>query len=342
VSVMFPKLEGLDSLARRDGVDIRPTLVRVLTDLYTQKPAHSSEEERHYTELVLRLIDSVDEPTRATVARKLAHYPGAPPAIVRRLARDTLTVAGPILRDSAALSTSDLEAIVRDCGWDHAAIVAARRDAPKIAARVDAAPTPERAREGSGDITMANLFFSADPEARRTLLLSLGDADTEAVQSVQPVETIRALEAAALGRDRTSFVRLLEGALSLLPTQADQIVRDQSGEPLLVACKALAMPPVVLQRILMFIDPAIGESVHKVFNLAAFYERMSMDAAHKIIESMRGHEPVAAKKRAPQHRPMYYDDEAVRGRRGVAARRAGKTETQAPARSEPGKTQRTM
>ena len=46
---MFPKLEGLDSLARRDGVDIRPTLVRVLTDLYVQKPTHTSEEERHYT-----------------------------------------------------------------------------------------------------------------------------------------------------------------------------------------------------------------------------------------------------------------------------------------------------
>ena len=43
VSAVFPKLEGLDSLARRDGVDIRPTLLRVLTDLYVQKPAHTSE-----------------------------------------------------------------------------------------------------------------------------------------------------------------------------------------------------------------------------------------------------------------------------------------------------------
>jgi len=34
--------------------------VRVLTDLYVQKPTHTSEEERQYTELVLRLIDSVD------------------------------------------------------------------------------------------------------------------------------------------------------------------------------------------------------------------------------------------------------------------------------------------
>ena len=37
MSAIFPKLEGLDSLARRDGVDIQPTLLRVLTDLYVQK-----------------------------------------------------------------------------------------------------------------------------------------------------------------------------------------------------------------------------------------------------------------------------------------------------------------
>ena len=118
-------------------------------------------------------------------------------------------------------------------------------------------------------------------------------------------------------------------------------MHDQSGEPLLVAAKALAMPPVVLQRVLMFIDPAIGESVARVFDLAAFYERMSADAAHKIIDSVRGREPVRARK-PPQHRPMYYDDEASRVAPRQRHRRVGASETQAPARAEPGKTQRTM
>ena len=185
---------------------------------------------------------------------------------------------------------------------------------------------------------MAELFFSADPAARRTLLLSLGT--DEEPQSVQPVETIRALEAAALSRDRDGFIRLIEGALSLTAPQAARIVCDPSGEPLLVACKALAMPPVALQRVLMFIDPAIGESVARVFDLAGLYERMSADAAHKIVESLRGREPVRT--RRPAHRPMYYDDETIHSRRGSHARRIGVGEVQAPARSEPGKTQRTM
>src|SRR3954452_13497328 len=124
---MCPRLEGLDSLARRDGVDIRPTLMRVLTDLYVQKSSHSSEEERHYTELAMRLIDSVDLATRVTIAKKLGAYGAAPPAVVRRLARDVIAVAEPILRHSRALTAADLDAIVRDFGPSHAAIIAERR-----------------------------------------------------------------------------------------------------------------------------------------------------------------------------------------------------------------------
>ncbi len=346
MSAIFPKLEGLDSLARRDGVDIRPTLVRVLTDLYVQKSAHTAEEERHYTELVLRLIDSVDLATRVAVARKIATYAGAPPAVARRLARDCVEVAEPILRQSGALGSADLAAIVRDFGAGHAAAIASRERAAAEPRPVVAEPRKPRAERSatareSAEIGIAELFFAADPSARRTLLLSLGDADSETPPSVQPLETIRALEAAALGRDRIAFTRLIESALSLTASQAERFVHDESGEPLLVAAKALAMPPVVLQRVLMFIDPAIGESVAKVFDLAAFYERMSADAAHKVIDSVRGREPARARGK-PQHRPMYYDDEQGRSRRAGATRRIGASETQAPARTEPGKTQRTM
>src|ERR1051326_3250932 len=106
-SFAYPNLEGLDRLALRSGVDIRPTLVRVLTDLHLQKTAHAPEEERHYTELVLRLIDRVDVATRKIVAAKLAHYPAAPLAVVRRLARDVLEVAEPILEHSRQLKGSE-------------------------------------------------------------------------------------------------------------------------------------------------------------------------------------------------------------------------------------------
>src|SRR5262249_45558071 len=206
----------------------------------------------------------------------------------------------------------------------------ARRRRPQPAAK----RPPARPAAGDGELGIAELFFSADPAARRALLFTLGDAETEPPQSVQPVETNRALEAAALARDRAGFVRLIEGALSLSHEQAQRLVGDPSGERLLIAAKALAMPSVMLQRILMFIDPAIGESVQRVFDLAGLYERISLDAAHKIIDSIRGREPVRARKGA--HRPVYYDDEAVRGRRGTARRLGSAAETAAPARAQRG------
>ena len=57
-SSAYPPLDSLVDLACRDGVDIRPTLLRVLTDLYVQKPAHSADEEAQYIELALGLIDA--------------------------------------------------------------------------------------------------------------------------------------------------------------------------------------------------------------------------------------------------------------------------------------------
>src|SRR5690349_24119629 len=82
-------VDSLVDLACRDGVDVRPTLARVLTDLYVQRPAHSSEEEAQYVELVLGLIDSVDARTRAAVAAKLRQYPKAPLAVLDKLDRMT-------------------------------------------------------------------------------------------------------------------------------------------------------------------------------------------------------------------------------------------------------------
>jgi uncharacterized protein (DUF2336 family) len=349
---LFPKLEGLDNLARRDGVDTRPTLVRVLTDLYIQKPAHASEEERHYTELVLRLIDTVDLATRVAVAKKIALYPGAPPAVARRLARDVIEVAEPVLRHCAVLTAADFDAIERDFGASHASVIASRNApaiAPVVLPTVAAAATAiadiavesdddDRAH-GSANFELAGLFFAADPSARRMLLMSVGNAEGEAPAAPmvspreQPSETIRALESAALSRNRAKFTSLLEQALRLTREKAERIVNDASGEPLLVAAKAVGMPSIVLQRVLMFIDPAIGESVQRVFELAALYERIHAQAALRIIASLRGDDIV--RPRRPAHRPVYYDDEAAGSRRGGFARRtADSAKPQAPAQTE--------
>ena len=83
-------LEGLTNIniGSRGGADMRSALLRVLTDLYVQKLTHTPDEERHYTELALRLIESVDAPTRAAVAAQLIKHLSPPREVIQRLARD--------------------------------------------------------------------------------------------------------------------------------------------------------------------------------------------------------------------------------------------------------------
>src|SRR3954462_11041187 len=82
---MFPGFDGLLTLSRREGVDIRPTLLRVLTDLYVQTNSHTNDEERQFVELTSRLIGRVEDATRAAVPAGLSIYPHTPPAIMHKL-----------------------------------------------------------------------------------------------------------------------------------------------------------------------------------------------------------------------------------------------------------------
>ena len=84
---------GLDRLARfvmPGDPDMRPTLLRVLTELYVQKPTHTADEERHYTELALRLLDAADISTRAAVATGNALGAAPPRRMLSALAAVTI------------------------------------------------------------------------------------------------------------------------------------------------------------------------------------------------------------------------------------------------------------
>src|SRR5262249_9543245 len=107
--------EGLLNLDRQ-GVDIRPTLLRVITDQYLQTAVHTPDEDRQFIELALRLLDETDISTRAAVARRLAHRASAPRPIIQQLAYDVLEVAEPILLHSPCLSPTDLIAIAAERG----------------------------------------------------------------------------------------------------------------------------------------------------------------------------------------------------------------------------------
>jgi uncharacterized protein (DUF2336 family) len=349
-SPAIPSLEGLETLSRRKGVDIRPTLVRVLTDLYVQKPLHSLQEEQHYTELVLRLIEAVDIPTRAIVARKLAQYPTAPIKVVHRLARDVPEVAEPLLRHSPRLTGKELLAIIAECGPRYAKIIAGRgtldgREAGSRGSRRQPDATLEvgfvgRERSaglaptsgGSGEdaaagrqseVGLGETFLAANRAERRRMLTDVEvGGQYGANRSWPPSDTtIRRLEAAALARNADLFVRELERGLGIAKELARRLVMDRSGEPLLAALKALGMPSDVLVRVLLFLDPAIGQSVDLVFDFSRLYDRIDPAAAVRLLASLGAVGP--RRRRGPMYQPVNWAEETDRVRRAStdAARR---------------------
>ena len=274
-----PPIDGLLDLACRDGVDIRPTLLRVLTDLYVQKPVHTASEETQYVELATGLIDMVDDATRAVVSATLQAYRGAPKAVLGKL------------------------------GVAAAAIAAPRPAAP-----------PKRD-------DLVDLFFSAPSDERRLILRNLV-ADGAAPRAAA-ADVLERLEAAALQRNRTQFARLLAAALGVAPALADRIVADAAGEPLVVAAKALGMSAAALQRVLLFLDPAIGQSVQRVYDLAQLFDDITPQSASQMTTIWRGQ--LARKGRA--YEPMHYDDERRSARSSASpGRHARPTRATPPAR----------
>jgi hypothetical protein len=298
----FASLEGLLDHGQRDGFDIRPTLLRVLTDLYLQKPTHPPHDERYYTELALRLINSTDVPARAAVAERLASYPAAPHAVILRLARDVIDVAGPILRHSQCLTAADLELITAECGLAHAAIIATRlrRQQPPAGNPQIEIQTNDRA--GPQAAELSELFFAAGCAERQHILLNLEYAAPASPQvaSAQANEIVGRLETAALSHNVDAFTREVEFAFGISSRLARRIVGDELGEPIVVVAKALRAPRAVLERILLFVNPRIGQSVQRVYELATRYDEISAQAALRLVAIWQAADPSGQDATRPQ------------------------------------------
>jgi hypothetical protein len=278
---------GLDHLARfavPGDPDMRPTLLRVLTELYVQKPTHTADEERHYTELALRLLDAADISTRAAVARCLAQYRSPPRRVVERLAGDIPDLNGR-----------------RQLLWPSGSTMLngeITREAP-IAVHVAT--------------TLNELFFAANPDERRLILLNL---DVIAPFSVGRVTLSREdslsgrLEAAVLSRNREAFAQQLAQALHISRSQARRVADDDLGEPIVTAARALNMRRGALYRILLFVN--LGRSVARVQALTELHHELPAQAAEHMVAIWQSLPKVD--RPAERHQPMLWNDDSTRPR----------------------------
>jgi hypothetical protein len=265
---------------------MRPRLLRVLTDLYLQRPIHPPEDERCYTELALRLIEATDASQRAALAARLARYSSAPRLVIERLAREAIEIARPILEHSPCLTPDDLTAIARDCGGAHAEIVARRiADWPAAAPRTQAriAASVQAAYE------LSEVFYAAGAAERRLILINLDYAlltPSPLLATIRRTDLWR-LESAALRHDTETVARELERTLGISRAQAHRALNDELGEPIVVAGKAMNLPGEVMHRMLLFATPRVGRSIDRVHELVELYAEIGVDAARRLIAIWR-------------------------------------------------------
>jgi hypothetical protein len=301
---LFPGFDGLMTLSRREGVDIRPTLLRVLTDLYVQARAHSEEEARQFVELTSRLIDQVDDATRAAVRARLAIYPATPVEVLKKLG---LKPSNPDLRVpvAAEIPTSP----------------------PQPASPIKA-PTAVELRMASNlsmqpkdAAEISDMFFGASASERALILHNLPETPLRAsarIPGARAARAIETLEMAAFAADIENFTLELGEALILPSRVAAQVVGDPGGEPLACAVRALDMPSAVFQRVLMFLNPEFGSSFKNVYRLSRLYDRLSERTALIMLAAWRG--STMAVTRA-KYQPSLYDDERHRARSAAAQTR---------------------
>jgi hypothetical protein len=292
---LFSGFDGLMTLSRREGVDIRPTLLRVLTDLYVQASKHTTDEERQFIELTSRLIDEVDDATRAAVRARLAVYPGTPIEILQKLG----------LRPA---SPDQLVPLAREMPAPPEPSPAKPPTDAQLRLAAGLSMQPQDAAE------ISDMFFGANSNERVSILHSLDSTPLKAsprIPEARAQRAIETLEMAAFASDLENFTLEIGETLILPARIAAQVVDDAGGEPLACAAKALGMPSEVFQRVLLFLKPEVGASVHAVYRLSRLYDDLSERSALIMLAAWRG--SVLAVARA-KYRPGLYDDERSRAR----------------------------
>lgn len=123
---------GVECLA-----DEQDRLLRQLADLAILPPGRITEKERGIVDdVVACAVSRIDPPMRRQLAERIGQLPEGPRNLTLALARDTIDIAAPILRNCPGLQASDLAQIVRDVGAEHHLVISERRLMP--AAVVDA------------------------------------------------------------------------------------------------------------------------------------------------------------------------------------------------------------
>lgn len=118
-------------MAREGTKRSRPQLAENVLDLVISSDGRLNDRERALTDQVLtRLVKDMKLQVRQHLAAQLAHSPAAPEGLIEMLARDDISVAGPILKHCRIVKETTLIEIVRLRIREHQLCIAMRDHVP--------------------------------------------------------------------------------------------------------------------------------------------------------------------------------------------------------------------
>jgi hypothetical protein len=250
-------------------------LLLALTALYVQRPTHTAEERRQYSELALRLVDKVEAATQIVVADMLQRHPDAPAEVAERL--DGMQFSRDGDPEAEPYSTPD------QCGAENPQVNGNQQLGIGQRASTGGASDAPAGKPATLTPQIGEAFFAASPAERRRMLslIAKGYGDDPAVAPKDGERVFGSIDAAALHRRIGEFAREFERLIDSPRSLCQRILDDLSGEPMVVAAKAVGMPIAILQRILLLVHPEADHSVERVYDLTELYhdldERMARD-----------------------------------------------------------------
>ncbi len=317
-------LARLVALGQSPDVNIRPVLLRVVVDLFVNKPHHAPDDIRQFETIVSHLLDHAELDTRVIVAAKLSGHPLTPRALIERFRADDPAVA----LNAYAAAPLDGSTLLAGATWGNAELATAIAGRPDLTSELVAAlaarPEDEvvhalaanlaitlerttfqklvrRARqddrlasfliERSADpIDYAPLFPLARTQQRQAVIeaarrLEMGKRQWGRLDGATAA-TLARLDRMVLSGERENFESALGLTLGIDPATMSALLQDDGGEIMALALAAAGASEDLAARTFILGDPRIGHSVERVRALTQIVATVSAQAARRLIGAM--------------------------------------------------------
>ena len=277
-------------------------LFRAAITAFCSLPRPSRREIAQVDDLTLSLLDGVSVESRRFVAAALSECEYPPPALVRRLAEEPVSIAAPLLIRSSALTDIDLIALIGRHGLPHARAIARRKDLhPTIASLIRALERPTLVQKTepleqpaatqpveAADKTDATPGRAAEEVRHRLRSIMAADRKRDSAALNAPAgSTYAKLRETALTGNVTFFQTALADALELDFAAARPLTDGSSYSSLLVALRALDVGEDKAFLIAVAIFPKLFPHPEAIRLFLSRYRTLHLDVARRKVEEWK-------------------------------------------------------